>query len=423
MTVTRSTDHRFVSAPSIRRLGRRSSSLALGLAFVAMFASAPGQSFLLSVFVDDLLEDTGLSRTVFSSLYALATIVSATVSLVLGRATDRLGLRAAWFGVAAGLVCACLIASAADGLVLAFVGLALLRAFGQGSFPLLGTLIVNYWFPARRGAAMAAASFGITAATIALPPLVALLIGGVGWQTAYRILAVVLLAVVLPLGFLLQRPPDAPPSAESTLPLALAEIASPSPSRRSRRLRIRIPRREAALLLGVFAAPPLVMTAITFHAVSLLGDHGLSAPAAAAALSAFGAASAVATVGVGAVADRLSTRKLLVAMSSALLVGVLVLLLDSAALAYAGFAAIGAAGGLFGVTSGIVWARTYGVVGLGRLQGVSFAAQIAAAAAGPLPLALSLQATGSYSAGVLFLAAVAAAALVGAARWREPLVT
>lgn len=409
-------------APTTRRLGRRSSSLALGLAFVAMFASAPGQSFLLSVFVDDLLEDTGLSRTVFSTLYGLATIVSATVSLVLGRATDRIGLRVSWFGVAAGLACACLIASAADGLILAFVGLALLRAFGQGSFPLLGTLIVNYWFPARRGAAMAAASFGITAATIALPPLVALLIGGVGWQTAYRILAVVLLAVVLPLGFLLRRPPAAAPAAASTAPMA-AVVAAASPSRRSRRLRIRIPSREAALLLGVFVAPPLVMTAITFHAVSVLGGRGLSAPAAAVALSVFGAASAVATVGVGAVADRLSTRALLVAMSSALLAGTLVLLVDSAALAYVGFALIGSAGGLFGVTSGIAWARTYGVVGLGRLQGVSFAAQIAAAAAGPLPLALSLQATGSYSAGVLFLAAVAATALVGAARWREPPAT
>ena len=410
-----------MSAPSIRRLSRRSSSLALGLAFVAMFASAPGQSFLLSVFVDDLLEDTGLSRTVFSTLYGLATIVSATVSLVLGGATDRVGLRVSWFGVAAGLACACLITSAASGLVLAFVGLALLRAFGQGSFPLLGTLIVNYWFPTRRGAAMAAASFGITAATIALPPLVALLIGGVGWQTAYRILAVVLLAVVLPLGFVLRRPPAAA-TAESTAPMA-AVVAAPSPSRRSRRLRIRIPSREAALLLGVFAAPPLVMTAITLHAVSVLGGRGLSAPAAAVALSVFGAASAVATVGIGAVADRLSTRALLVAMSSALLAGTLVLLVDSAALSYVGFALIGSAGGLFGVTSGIAWARTYGVVGLGRLQGVSFAVQIAAAAAGPLPLALSLQATGSYGAGVLFLAAVAATALVGAARWREPPAT
>lgn len=414
------TPHRRMPAPTIRRLGRRSSSLALGLAFVAMFASAPGQSFLLSVFVDDLLKDTGLSRTVFSTLYGLATIVSATVSLVLGRATDRIGLRVSWIGVAAGLACACLITSAASGLVLAFVGLALLRAFGQGSFPLLGTLIVNYWFPARRGAAMAAASFGITAATIALPPLVALLIGGVGWQTAYRILAAVLLAVVLPLGFLLRRPPAA--AAGSPAPMAVV-VAAPSPSRRSRRLRIRIPSREAALLLGVFAAPPLVMTAITFHAVSVLGGRGLSAPAAAVALSVFGAASAVATVGIGAVADRLSTRALLVAMSSALLAGTLVLLVDSAALSYVGFALIGSAGGLFGVTSGIAWARTYGVVGLGRLQGVSFAAQIAAAAAGPLPLALSLQATGSYGAGLLFLAAVAATALVGAARWREPPAT
>ncbi len=412
-----------MSAPTIRRLSRRSSSLALGLAFVAMFASAPGQSFLLSVFVDDLLEDTGLSRTVFSTLYGLATIVSATVSLMLGRATDRIGLRVAWIGVAAGLACACLITSAASGLVLAFVGLALLRAFGQGSFPLLGTLIVNYWFPVRRGAAMAAASFGITAATIALPPLVALLIGGVGWQTAYRILAVVLLAVVLPLGFVLRRPPAVTAVSASTEPMTAAEVAAPSPSRRSRRLRIRIPSREAALLLGVFAAPPLVMTAITFHAVSLLGGHGLSAPAAAVALSVFGAASALATVGIGAVADRLSTRALLVAMSSALLAGTLVLLVDSAAPAYVGFALIGSAGGLFGVTSGIAWARTYGVVGLGRLQGVSFAAQIAAAAAGPLPLAVSLQATGSYSAGVFFLAAVAATALAGAGRWREPPLT
>jgi hypothetical protein len=401
----------------ITRFGRSSAALALGLAFVAMFASAPGQSFLLSVFVDDLLEDTGLSRTVFSTLYALATIISATVSLLLGRATDWVGLRLAWVGVAGGLACACLVASAANGVVLAFVGLALLRAFGQGSFPLLGTLIVNYWFPARRGAAMAVASFGITAATIALPPLVALLIVGVGWQSAYRILAAVLLAVVLPLGFVVRRPTTASSPAETAAPLV---AVSPSPARRSRRLRIMIPRREATLLLGIFAAPPLVMTAVAFHAVSMLGSRGLSTPAAAAALSVFGAASAVATVGVGTVADRLSTRALLVAMSSALLAGALFLLVDSAALAYAGFAAIGCAGGLFGVTSGIAWARTYGVVGLGRLQGVAFAAQIAAAAAGPLPLALSFEATGSYISGVIFLAVVAAAALVGAGRWREP---
>lgn len=40
----------------------------LALACVAFFASARGQSFLISVFVDDFLTDTGVSRTWFSAL-------------------------------------------------------------------------------------------------------------------------------------------------------------------------------------------------------------------------------------------------------------------------------------------------------------------------------------------------------------------
>jgi MFS family permease len=386
-----------------------------------MFASAPGQSFLIAVFVDDMLEGTGLSRTIFSALYGLATVVSATVSVLLGRATDALGLRLAWFAVAAGLAVACLVASFAAGVVLAFAALALLRAFGQGSFPLLGTLVVNYWFGSRRGAAMAAASFGITAATIALPPLVALLVDGVGWRGAYRVLALVVAVAILPLGLLLRRPAGAA-AADAALPVP--DVPMPSAARRSRRLRIVVPRREAALLLAILSAPPLVMTALTFHAVSLLGERGQSAPAAAAALSLFGVSSAAAILTSGAIADRLSTRALLVATSTPLLVAAVALLAsDVPAAAYAGFAAAGASGGLFGITSGIAWARTYGLAGLGRLQGVSFGAQIAAAAAGPLPLALSLQATGGYGAGVWFLAAVAAAALFAAAIWRPPAAT
>jgi MFS family permease len=390
------------------------------LAFVALFVSAPGQSFLLSVFVDDMLAGTGLSRTVFSVLYACATVVSATVSLVLGRTSEALGLRIVWLTVAGGLAFACVTASLASGIVLAFVALALLRAFGQGSFPLLGTLIVNYWFSSRRGAAMATASFGITAATISLPPLVAILIDAVGWRASYRIIAALLL-LVLPLGLLVRRPivvtPDGLPAA--SLP-AGDPPPPPSAARRSRRLRITVPRREAALLLAVFAAPPLVMTALTFHAVSLLGGRGLAAPAAAAALSGFGAASAVATLLSGAIADRLSTRTLLGAMSVVLLVGTILLLPKAAALSYAGFATVGFAGGLFGVTSGIAWSRTYGTGNLGRLQGISFAAQIAAAAAGPLPLAVSLQVTGSYRPGLILLVAITAAALAAAVSWREP---
>ncbi|HUP31523.1 MAG TPA: MFS transporter, partial [Gaiellaceae bacterium] len=305
---------------------RYGASAALALGFVAMFSSGPGQSFVIAVFLDDMLAGTGVSRTAFSALYGVATIASATMSFWLGRGADRFGLRLAWILVAAGLAAACFLASVAGGVLSVLIALSLLRAFGQGSFPLLATLIVNYWFPRRPGAAMSVARAGVPAATILLPPLLALLIDGVGWQAAYRILAGVVLGLVLPLGLLLRTPPSRGAVETTTLPGP--EVPTLAASRRSRRLGIKIPRREAALLLFVSAAPPLVMTALTFHVVSLLGGRGLPAPAAAAALSVFGAASAIATLALGPFSDRLSTRSLLVATNAVLLLGVSLLFMS-----------------------------------------------------------------------------------------------
>src|SRR3989337_500720 len=112
------------------------------LAAVAFFASAPGQSFLIAVFVDAMLTGTGLSRTVFASLYAAGTVISAVSMLALGRIIDRRGLRAAWTAVTLALALACGLASLATGAIVAFLALAALRTSGQGSVPLLGTPLV-----------------------------------------------------------------------------------------------------------------------------------------------------------------------------------------------------------------------------------------------------------------------------------------
>jgi MFS family permease len=392
-------------------------ALPLALAFTAMFASAPGQSFLFAVFVDHILAGTGLSRTAFSALYAAATVVSATLSFGLGHAADRIGLRAVWATVAAGLAAACLLESLAGGIVVAAVGLALLRSFGQGSFPLLGTLVVNHWYPRRRGAAMATASFGLTAASVLLPPLLALLIDGVGWRGAYRLIAVVLALGVLPLA-LLVRVPAAAGAAAPDAPQP--DLPAPRVVRRVGRRGVPLPNRSAALLLVALSSPALVTTAITFHAVSLLAGRGIDAPAAAAALSLLGIAAAAGAIAAGALADRLGTRSLLAVLTGTLTAGSAILLLQSGTASYLAFAVIGLGNGVWGIANGIVWARTYGLASLGRIQGLASAATIAAAAAGPLPLALSDGATGSYTAGLLFLVATAGVALTAALAWRPP---
>jgi hypothetical protein len=92
----------------------------------------------------------------------------------------------------------------------------------------------------------------------------------------------------------------------------------------------------------------------------------------------------------------------------------------SAAAAFASFVLLGIGAGVFGVASGLVWARTYGIAEIGRLQGTSFAVIIAAAAAGPLPLAISLEMTGSYAPALAALAGYGALCLLAALRWRPP---
>lgn len=392
----------------------------VGLAAVALFASAPGQSFLISVFVDDLLEGTGLSRTTFSALYAAGTVVSAGSMLALGRVIDGRGLRVAWVVVSIALALACGLASLATGAVVAFLALAALRTFGQGSFPLVGTMLVARTFRGRRGQAMAIANLGVTGASIMLPPVVALLILEVGWRHAYQVLGLALLVLVLPLAVLVRPAPDGAIHASRSRPPAAEEPAGPAASRRLGNTRWSIPTRSAGSMLFVLAAPPLVATALTFHAVSILGERGLTFLQAGLALSVLGLSAAAGTIVAGLGVDRLSTRVSLTLLSCLVLLGPVLLLVPGAALAIVAFGVLGLGMGATGVANGTVWARTYGLAQLGRIQGTAQSSMITAAAVAPLVPALSAGLTGGYTAGLVVLAALSAMACLAAVRWREP---
>jgi MFS family permease len=381
-----------------------------------MLASSPGQSYLIAVFVDAIIADTGVSRTQFALAFAVATVISAFTALGLGRTADRIDLRPLWVLVGGCLALGCWLASVADGLALVLVALALLRAGGQGSFPLVGTLLVARNFGGHRGRALGVANSGFTVGAVALPPALAALIVALGWRDTYRLVGLVLLVAVVPLALLIPRRAAAPPGAsahagteETAEPASTAGSAPPPP-----------PRGQQVALRVILATPPLVLTAILFHATSVLELSGLSLTAAGATLSVFGAASGLSTILAGILADRLAARRLLTLMCVVLTASALVLVAPGATAAFLGFALLGVGGGVFGVAAGVVWARQYGLRQLGTLQGTAFAAQIVGAALGPLPLAVSHAASGSYVPGLAALAGAGTLSLALALRWREP---
>lgn len=388
------------------------------LAAICFIASAPGQSFLVAVFVDDFLAGTGLSRTMFSGLHAAATMVSAAAVLAMGRLVDRRGLRAAWTWAAMALAVACGAASIATGAVGAFVALAMLRTFGQGSFPLVGTLIVARSFERRRGQAMAVANLGVTVASIALPPLTVALILAAGWRHAYQLIGLGLLVFVLPLAWLVRPSPPRPGQCDQD---ADHPRSFPAAMRRSSRLpTFTLPTRPTGQLLLILAAPPLIGTAVTFHAVSLLGERGLSFIAAGFALSILGGASAVGAVAFGVAADRVSIRVLLTALSLLVLAATAVLLAPGQYTVYIAFSMLGLGVGGTGVVNGTVWARTYGLAQIAKIQGTAQSLLITSVAVAPLVLAISHEAAASYTPGLLTLCGFAVLTSLTAVRWRQP---
>ena len=406
--------------PRASRLGLSGPAmLTVVLGFVAMFASSPGQSFLFAVFLDDMLEGTGLSRTAFSALYAAGTVVSALATVLVGRYSDRFGLPAAWVVVAIGLAGACLIASAASGAFVAFVALSALRAFGQGALPLLGTLAVARTLGAMRGRGLSAALFGHTAAGMALPPLVTILIVGIGWRSAYQVLAGAVVLLVVPLVVIVRKVASAQARGADGDEEELRDW--PEPIRISRRLGgLGVPTRDAGLLLAVFTVPGLVLTGLTFHAISLLERNGFDETDAAIVLTTLAAAHAVGTLVAGYMADRAPPRALLVGTSALLGTGTALLLSTGRSIPFIAFAILGVATGLFMIANSSVWARVYGTHRLGRIQGLGFAAMISGAAIGPLPLALSRSLFDSYVPGIVLFAALSLAALVAALALRVP---
>jgi MFS family permease len=117
----------------------------------------------------------------------------------------------------------------------------------------------------------------------------------------------------------------------------------------------------------------------------------------------------------GALADRASLRRVLVA-ALLLMTGALAALPHVTTFAHVmGQAvAMGMAGGFVMVVFFSFWAKAYGRTHLGQIQGVAQALTVFASALGPLLLAWWAQATGAY-AGAFYVLAATLAVLAGAA--------
>ena len=154
-------------------------------------------------------QEFGVARAGASFPYTLTMLGFGAAGMVLGRWSDRVGIRIPMLAASVALGLG-YVASSYAGTLLQFA-LAQGLLIGVGSSVTFGPLLahVSMWFERRRGIAVAIVASGNYLAGTVWPPIVQHFIETSGWRATYVGIGVFVIATMLPLALLLRRPPPA----------------------------------------------------------------------------------------------------------------------------------------------------------------------------------------------------------------------
>jgi len=363
-------------------------------AVVGLAVSMPGMTAGVSVFLDAMIDDLGISRSGASTAYAVATVVGALVLPFVGRYFDRRGPRRSVVVCTVLFAVSCVLVSLVNSLFALVAAFTLIRAFG-GALGSVSMNVVSIWFVRRRGMAIGLAGAGFAVALATLPGAMDALIGRVGWREAWVVMGVVVAVVMVPLGGgVVRGRPElyglAPDGRRAEAPTLVVNELDYDLTAARRTLTF-------WLYVGGGVLSNALATGLIFHHYSIMGAAGVGRPTASAMFAAFGVATAVAGLVAGYLMDRIPPRFLLAACTGLVGLGMLAATRVSTpgqVLAYG--VVLGAMNGISTSLFSTVFAYYFGRRHIGTISGVVSTILVGASAAGPLLLAVGFDATGSY---------------------------
>ena len=367
----------------------------LALATIAMGLTGPGQTIGVSVFIDHFADDLDLSKNAISAGYAIGTLGGSLTLPTVGRWIDRFGVRRSMTVIASLFAVGLTFMSGVQGIITLTIGFLFIRMLGQGSLSLVSTVTISRWFDRRRGFALGIA-MTVSSALMALVPVVlSFVIDGVGWRSAWLIASGTIAVVVVPLAWfgVIDRPAAVGQFPDGVPPSDAEQIGDEWGVERAEAIRTRV----FWILAMATSLASMLVTALNFHQIALLGESDFSETEAAVMFLPQVLGTSVGSPGMGLALDRLGTR-----YAPAVTLGML-----SGSLLLAGW--VSSTGGVIvyavwlGLQSGMV--RTlgaallpawFGTRNLGAIQGAMTFIGVLASAAGPIAFALTESATDSF---------------------------
>ena len=381
------------------------------VAILMQAGTAPGQTFGVSMFLDPIREELGLSETYLSGSYMLASALAALPLMWIGRLMDRWGLRVVSLALVLAVGSACFAISQIEGLIGLTCAFFALRTFGQGALSMAAANTLGMWFTRRLGFASGLAGVGMSA-TVALAPLGFLaLINALGWRNAYATIGLIVVATLVPLILLVYR--------NNRQANQSAENQESDESAFSLQQAVRTPAYWVATLATALVGT--VCTAIFFCLTRLFKQNGFTPGEAALFITISATAMAIMQVKGGLLADRVPLRILLgVAMALLALSSLCLGWPSSLWIAYLGAATMGASQGLVQVTSNTLWPRYFGRQNLGSIRSSVWTVLVISCSVGPFIMGATFDLLGSYTPSIWLFVGLAAGTAVAAVRYGAP---
>jgi len=358
---------------------------------LGIFTSGAGQSHTFSAFLPIITKELGISSTSISTAYMIATLVAAFLLPKIGKLVDKFGPRIVLIFTIILLGFGCLFFGAASNFLMLALGFGFLRFFGQGSLMLCSSNIVTQWFDKKRGLALGLMGLGFALSMGLHPPISNFLIENYGWRIAWAIIGLSTWIIMMPpLIFLaVNKPEDV-----NLMPDGIKSEVSENNKNQIYGLTLDEALKEKCFYILAFSffSISMLVTAIHFFQVTILKDYfGLSNKVGTALFIPTMLAMIVFIPIVGKMLDKFKTHLII---SIALLVTASSLILITLATSYVNaiiYSIVFGINNAFSISLfGYIWARYFGRLHVGSIQGTGQMILVVGASIGPIPFAAAI---------------------------------
>jgi MFS family permease len=265
---------------------------------------AIGAMFSLPVFLGPIAQDTGWSNTGVSSAMTIAFVSLALGSIVWGNLSDRFG--APIVVLAGSLLLAISLAMASRATSLIAFQLVFGILVGGSTAAIFAPMMacVTGWFNTHRSLAVSLVSAGMGMAPMTMSPLAAWLVSMYDWRTSFLIIAALVAAIMIPVAFLVRRPPALARGSSVAVP---GEAPEPAMSVGQA---LRSPQFIILVLTNFFCCA--THSGPIFHTVNYAVSCGIPLMVAVSIYSVEGLAGLGGRVAVGVLGDRFGAKHVLV---------------------------------------------------------------------------------------------------------------